>query len=97
MDKIEKKIEKSRWKAKAIQERSRAWDELNRRLVAKKTRGAAMALEEEILVEEANGREGEDMELGDSAVDDVNDLDVEDTPQENSIKVTTSTEGAVGK
>ncbi|PMD59268.1 uncharacterized protein K444DRAFT_481814, partial [Hyaloscypha bicolor E] len=36
MDKKEKKVEKSKGKARTVQERAKAWDELNKRMLAKK-------------------------------------------------------------
>ncbi len=86
MDKKEKKIEKSRGKAKTVQERSKAWDELNRKMVAKKAWEAALALEKENQLDKENedGDEDEDedeeIELDSAVVDGVKDLDVADAP-----------------
>jgi hypothetical protein len=92
MDKNEKKIEKSRGRARTVQERSKAWDELNRKMVAKKAREAAMALEQENWVDEANGEEGEEVELDVAVVDGVKDLDVTDAPQVGVATTTVSAE-----
>jgi hypothetical protein len=45
MDKKEKKVEKSKGKARTVQERAKAWDELNKKMLAKKAREEALALE----------------------------------------------------
>jgi hypothetical protein len=81
MDKKEKKIEKSRRKARTGQDRSKAWDDLNRKMVAKKAQEAALALEMENWIDE-DENEGHDAEIGlDSAVmDGVQDLEVRDVP-----------------
>jgi len=47
MDKKEKNIEKSKDRARLVQERARAWEEQNKKMLAKKAREAALALEEE--------------------------------------------------
>jgi len=81
MDKTEKKIEKSRGKARTVQERSKAWDELNRKMVAKKAREAALALEKENWVDEANEEEeDQEMKLDAAVVDGVKDLDLTHAP-----------------
>jgi hypothetical protein len=79
MDKIEKKIEKSRGKARTVQERSKAWDELNRKMVAKKAREAALALEKENWVDKAN-EEDQEMKLDAAVVGGVKDLDITYAP-----------------
>ncbi|KAE9370338.1 hypothetical protein N431DRAFT_411565 [Stipitochalara longipes BDJ] len=71
MDKKEKKVEKSKGKARTVQERAKAWDELNKKILAKKAREEALALEKlekENWVDE-DGVEGEtmeDVEVGDA-------------------------------
>lgn len=42
MDKKEIKIEKSRGKARNVQERAKAWEELNKKMIAKKLREEAL-------------------------------------------------------
>jgi len=64
MDKKEKKVEKSKGKARTVQERAKAWDDLNKKMLAKKAREEALALEK---LEKENwvdkdGAEGETME-----------------------------------
>lgn len=93
MDKKEKKIEKSKGKAKTIHERSRAWDELNRKMAAKKMQEAVLALEKENWVDEENGGKDEDIGLDDAVVDGVKDLDVKDAPVDY-ISFATSVEAA---
>lgn len=80
MDKKEKKVEKSRGRARTVQERSKAWDELNRKIVAKKAREAALALEKVTWLEEENEEEDEDSVLDSVVVDGVKELDVTDAP-----------------
>jgi hypothetical protein len=92
MDKKEKKIEKSRGKAKTVQERSKAWDELNRKMVAKKAREAAMALEKENWIDEDNEGEKEEIELDAAVVDGVKDLDVTDASPMGGIPIGASAE-----
>jgi len=72
MDKKEKKVEKSKGKARTVQERAKAWDDLNKKMLARKAREDALALEKlekENWVDEA-GVEEEIME----------DVEVEDAP-----------------
>lgn len=45
MDKKAAKVEKSRGKARTIQERSKGWEELNRRIIAKKAQEDANLLD----------------------------------------------------
>jgi hypothetical protein len=71
MDKKEKKVEKSKGKARTVQERAKAWDDLNKKILAKKAREEALVLEKlekENWVDE-DGVEGEtmeDVEVGDA-------------------------------
>jgi primosomal protein N' len=72
MDKKEKKVEKSKGKARTVQERAKAWDELNKKMLAKKAKEEALALEKlekENWVDE-DETEGEKME----------DIEVENAP-----------------
>jgi len=80
MDKKEKKVEKSRGRARTVQERSKAWDELNRKMVAKKAREVALALEKENWVDDEDNKEGEESLLDSAVMDGVKDLDVMDAP-----------------
>jgi hypothetical protein len=80
MDKNEKKVEKSRGRARTVQERSKAWDELNRKMVAKKAREAALALEKENWVDDEDDEEDEETLLDSAVMDGVKDLDVMDAP-----------------
>jgi hypothetical protein len=80
MDKKEKKVEKSRGRARTVQERSKAWDELNRKMVAKKAREAALALEKENWVDDEDDEEDEETLLDSAVMDGVKDLDVMDAP-----------------
>ena len=55
MDKKEIKIVKSKDRARTVQERAKAWDELNKKMIAKKEREAAaldLALGKENLLDE---------------------------------------------
>jgi len=52
MDKKEKKVEKSKGRARTVQERAKAWDDLNKKILAKKAREEA--LEKENWVDEEN-------------------------------------------
>lgn len=46
MDKIEKKVEKSKGKARKVQERAKAWEELNKSVLTAKTHnGGALEVE----------------------------------------------------
>jgi hypothetical protein len=84
MDKKEKKIERSRGKAKMVQERSRAWDELNRKMLAKKAREEALALEKENRLKQKEGEdekdEGVESKMDEVVVDCVKDLEIVDAP-----------------
>jgi len=66
MDIKEKKVEKSKGRARNVQERSKAWEELNKKMLAKKAREDA--LEKENWVDD---EEGDDMEA---------DVEVRDAP-----------------
>jgi hypothetical protein len=48
MDKKEIKVAKSKDRARTIQGRSKAWEDLNRKMLAKKEMEAALALEQEL-------------------------------------------------
>ena len=52
MDKKEKKVEKSKGKARNVQERAKAWDELNKKMIARKAREEASEREMENGIEE---------------------------------------------
>jgi hypothetical protein len=65
MDKKEKKVEKSKGKARTVQERAKAWDELNKRILAKKAREEAFAFEKENWVDEGEGDGMQDIEVED--------------------------------
>jgi hypothetical protein len=58
MDKKEKKVEKSKGRARTVQERSKAWEDLNRKILAKKARDEALAPENENWVDDG----GDDMD-----------------------------------
>jgi len=45
MDKKEKKVEKSKGRARTVQERAKAWDDLNKKTLAKKAREEALEKE----------------------------------------------------
>jgi len=60
MDKKERKMEKSKGKARTNQERAKAWDDLNKKILVKQTRQEA--LEKENWVEEEDGENMEDVE-----------------------------------
>jgi hypothetical protein len=70
MDKKETKIEKSRGRARTVQERAKNWDELNKKMLAKKARDEALALEKENWVDEEGDEMEEDAELKDAIVQD---------------------------
>lgn len=59
MDKKEKKVEKSKGKARNVQERAKAWEELNKKILAKKA--AEEALEKENLVDDEEMEVEEDI------------------------------------
>jgi hypothetical protein len=80
MDKKEKKVERSRGRARTVQERSKAWDELNRKMVAKKAREVALALEKENRLDSDDMDEDEEIAIDPTVVDGVKDLDVKDSP-----------------
>jgi hypothetical protein len=63
MDKIEKKVEKSKGKARTVQERAKAWEELNKNVLAAKTQTKG-ALEKENLDDEDEMQD--DVEIGDA-------------------------------
>jgi hypothetical protein len=52
MDKKEKKVEKSKGRARTVQERAKAWEELNKKILAKQA--AAEALEKENWVDDGD-------------------------------------------
>jgi Alb1 len=52
MDKKEKKVEKSKGRARTVQQRAKAWDELNKRILSKKAREEALERERENGIEE---------------------------------------------
>lgn len=66
MDRTEKKVEKSKGKARTVQERAKAWEELNKNILAKKERAAQLAKED--LIDEEDGMDGmeEDVDVGDA-------------------------------
>jgi hypothetical protein len=65
MDIKEKKVEKSKRRARNVQERSKAWEELNKKMLAKKAREEP--LEKENWVDEEEGDDMEaDVEVGDA-------------------------------
>lgn len=67
MDKKEKKIEVSKGRARTVQERAKAWDDLNKKIAAKKAREEAM--EKENWAEEQEGMEDvEDEAIVDEAM-----------------------------
>ncbi len=70
MDKKEKKVEKSKGKARTVQERAKAWDELNKKMLAKKAREEVLALEKEKenWVDEDEGEGMQDVEVEDAPV-----------------------------
>lgn len=94
MDKNEKKVERSRGKARTVQERSRAWDELNRKMVTKKAREAVLAVEKENWVDEANEEDDEEIDLDAAVMDGVKDLDVTDAPPVTAAITTASAQTA---
>lgn len=63
MDRTEKKVEKSRGRARTVLERAKAWDELNRSVVAAKKQSGG-ALEKENLDDEIDMQD--DVEVGDA-------------------------------
>jgi hypothetical protein len=69
MDKKETRIEKSRGRARTVQERAKAWEELNKKILEKKAKADAEELEKENWVDEEEGMV-EDAEIGDAPVDD---------------------------
>jgi hypothetical protein len=77
MDKKEKKVEKSKGKARTVQERAKAWDELNKKMLAKKAREEALALEK---LEKENWVD-EDEAGGEK----FGDIEIEDAPAAESI------------
>ena len=76
MDKKEKKVEKSKGKARTVQERAKAWDELNKKMLAKKAREEALALEK---LEKENWVDED--EAGDEKF---GDIEIEDAPPAES-------------
>jgi hypothetical protein len=84
MDKKEKKVEKSKGRARTVQERAKAWEELNKKMLAKKARDEALALEKENWVDEV---EGDDMEE-DEVDEEVNmDAEVNEDPTADTMAV----------
>lgn len=71
MDKKKKKVEKSKGKARTVQERAKAWDELNKKMLAKKAKEEALALEKE----KENWVDEDD---GEPEADGMQDIEVED-------------------
>lgn len=68
MDKKEKKVEKSKGRARTVQQRAKAWDELNRRILSRKAREEALERERENGIEEDDEVEmQDDHEIEDTA------------------------------
>ncbi|CZR56974.1 uncharacterized protein PAC_06863 [Phialocephala subalpina] len=61
MDKTEKKVLKSKGKARTVQERAKNWEELNKNMLAQKAKDEVLTLEKENWVDE-DGEDEEDME-----------------------------------
>jgi len=69
MDKKEKKVEKSKGRARTVQERSKGWDDLNKKMLAKKAEEEAARLEKEGWEDEdmsEGGEEGGEKEMADA-------------------------------
>jgi hypothetical protein len=64
MDKKEKKVEKSKGRARTVQERSKGWDDLNKKMLAKMAEEEAERLEKE-------GWEDEDEDMENDVENDV--------------------------
>lgn len=71
MDKREKKIERSRVRAKTVQDRAKAWDELNKKIMAKKAK-------EEVLLEDEWVEDIDDE-------NEMKDVEVEEEPQAEEV------------
>jgi hypothetical protein len=66
MDKKEKKIEKSKGRARTVQERAKAWDDLNKKIAARKAREEALEKENEAEEEDDEEAMDEDAEPTDA-------------------------------
>lgn len=66
MDKKEKKVEKSKGRARTVQERAKAWEDLNKKILAKKA--AEEVLEKENRVEDDEMEEDAEVEVEDTPV-----------------------------
>ena len=71
MDKKEKKVEKSKGRARTVQERAKAWEDLNKKILAKQA--AAETLEKENWIdegdEEMEAEKEEEIEEGNAPVE----------------------------
>lgn len=67
MDKKEKKVEKSKGRARTVQERAKAWEDLNKKILAKKA--AEEALEKENWVDDEEMEVEEEVEAEDAPVE----------------------------
>jgi hypothetical protein len=68
MDKKEKKVEKSKGRARTVQERAKAWEELNKKMALKKESQSL----DNVPSDEEDFEDMEDDDNNDEAVDDTN-------------------------
>ncbi|RDL39419.1 Uncharacterized protein BP5553_03759 [Venustampulla echinocandica] len=63
MDKTEMKVEKSKGRARTVQERSKAWEELNKKILAKNAAEEAARIEKENMTDEDEVESMEDVDV----------------------------------
>ncbi len=59
MDKKETKVEKSKGRARTVQERAKAWDDLNKKILAKKTKEEGQL----VVKDQENSIDGDEVEM----------------------------------
>jgi hypothetical protein len=63
IDKKEKKVEKSKGRARTVQERSKAWEDLNKKMLAQRAKEEAERIEKENWVDVPESEVMEDVEV----------------------------------
>ncbi|KAH8668272.1 Alb1-domain-containing protein [Tricladium varicosporioides] len=68
MDKKETKVEKSKARGRTVQERSKAWEELNKKMLVQRAKEEGERIENESWVDEEDDGMEEDIEIKDTGV-----------------------------
>ena len=86
IDRTEKKKQKSRGRARNTQERSKAWGELNKKMLPKRAQVDMATLGKEIWIDEHDVNKDNNPQPEMAVADDLRDLDIEDTPSIENLK-----------